>query len=111
MKKKAIKKKVAKKYTYGVYVIELNNDPMHVYVGYTSKLDFSERLKQHNSGNNFYKGKKISARVFRRGARGVLRPDLYRRYYRRSTKEKAQALELKVAHKLERKGYKVEYGI
>ena len=87
-------------------MIELDNNPQWVYVGETGKKDLNERLAQHNSG----KAEKYAARVFIRGARGRLRPDLYARYTARYTKESALKLEARVAEKLRRQGYKVEGG-
>lgn len=91
--------------TYGVYVVELDEDPCHIYIGQTSH-SFEHRLNQHNSGllENF------AAKVFRKGARGRLRPDLYKQYSRRVTQKQAEDLERRLADKLRRRGYKVEGG-
>jgi hypothetical protein len=58
--------------TFGVYVIELDGNSNHVYVGQTWYLP-EERLAQHNTGFAVFH----AARPFKAGARGRLRPDLY----------------------------------
>ncbi len=90
---------------YRVYVIELDNNPFSVYVGETGKADLEERLRQHNSGE-----KNKAARVFKRGARGTLRPDLYAHYKPRTTRVAVKLLEARVAETLRKKGYTVAGG-
>lgn len=87
---------------YSLYVIELNNEPMEVYVGQTWHNP-EYRLKQHNSGQ----AKNYAARVFRKGARGKLRPDLYREYPVYPTRKAALEAEIMLADKLFEKGYHV----
>ena len=94
-----------RKYTYGVYVIEINNDPKHVYVGQSSKTP-EERLKQHMAGDYEHK----SARVFKRGAKGKLRPDLYAYLERFATQAEAEEMEWLLARDLREEGFKVEGG-
>jgi len=90
---------------YGVYVIEIDGDAKHVYVGQTSHTP-DKRLAQHNTGlaSNF------AAKVFKRGSRGVLRQELYGHIARVSGQAEAEKLEAKLAKELEKKGFKVEGG-
>ncbi len=58
--------------TYGIYVIELDGDPSHVYVGQSAHSP-EHRLAQHLTGST----ENFAAKVFRKGATGKLRPDLF----------------------------------
>jgi len=91
--------------TYGVYVIELDHNPNHVYVGQTWYLP-EERLAQHNTGFAAFH----AARPFKRGARGRLRPDLYAHIPRVRRQDQAEALETRTATWLRRAGFRVEGG-
>lgn len=93
------------KYTYGVYVIELNNDPNHVYVGQSSYPP-EQRLQQHLTGSIV----RHAAKVFRRGATGRLRPDLYSYLERLKTSREALKMEALLAQDLREEGFKVEGG-
>lgn len=88
-----------------VYVIELDADPNYVYVGETTHPP-ELRLRQHNTGA-YSAG---SGRVFIRGARGTLRPDLYAHIPSVFSKEDALALETQIAADLEAAEYRVEGG-
>lgn len=91
--------------TYGVYVIELDNNKNHVYVGQTWYLP-EERLAQHNTGFAAFH----AARPFKHGARGKLRPDLYAHLARTASQKQAEALEASWAMELKKAGYRVEGG-
>jgi hypothetical protein len=91
--------------TFGVYVIELDRNPNHVYVGQTWYLP-EERLAQHNTGFAAFH----AARIFKRGARGRLRPDLYANLPRYRSQPQAEALESHVALELRKLGFRVEGG-
>jgi hypothetical protein len=91
--------------TYGVYVIELDGNANHVYVGQTWYLP-EERLAQHNTGFAAFH----AARPFKRGARGRLRPDLYAHLPRFRTQRQAEALEARWALELKKQGFRVEGG-
>jgi hypothetical protein len=91
--------------TFGVYVIELDGNSNHVYVGQTWYLP-EERLVQHNTGFAAFH----AARVFKRGARGTLRPDLYAHIPRVRTQAEAEALESATALQLRKQGFRVEGG-
>lgn len=88
--------------TYCVYAIQLDGNPKNIYVGQTSHSP-EERLKQHNSGllENY------SAKVFRKGVRGILRPDLYQYYPTYSNRNDALRAEIVFAEKLYGLGYSV----
>jgi hypothetical protein len=91
--------------TYGVYVIELDRNTNHVYVGQTWYLPH-ERLAQHNTGFAAFH----AARPFKRGARGTLRPDLYRHLPRYRSQAQAEAMEAALAMELKKIGFRVEGG-
>lgn len=91
--------------TFGVYVIELDGNSNHVYVGQTWYMP-EERLAQHNTGFTAFH----SARIFKSGVRGVLRPDLYENLTRVRTQKEAERLESSVAMKLRKLGFRVEGG-
>lgn len=95
-------RKVKPKYTYGVYVIELNNNPNYVYVG-QSYLTAAERLHQHRHG---YK----SAPSIKKARYMKLRPDLYSYLERFTKREDAEAMEALLAKDLREEGFKVEGG-
>lgn len=102
MKEKASKKRVIKKYTYGVYVIELNRDPLYVYVGQSCWLP-EKRFEQHRAG---YK----AARIVKNASFAKLRPDLYDKFKRRTKRDQILELEKKLATLLKEKGYTVKGG-
>lgn len=87
---------------YGLYVIEINDDPNWVYVGY-SWWPPDERLRQHLSGEN-------AAWVFKRGNTGRLRPDLYEHLARYSTRKEAELAEVALAKELRERGFMVDGG-
>lgn len=91
--------------TYGVYVVELDGNANHVYVGQTW-YEPHERLAQHNTGYAAFH----AARPFKRGARGHLRPDLYAHLPRFRSQAQAEALEASWAMELKKAGYRVEGG-
>jgi hypothetical protein len=91
--------------TFGVYVIELDGNSNHVYVGQTWYHP-DERLAQHNTGYAAFH----AARPFKRGARGTLRPDLYQHIPRVPTQAEAEALEAATALALRKQGFRVEGG-
>jgi hypothetical protein len=92
--------------TYGVYVIEINANPNHVYVGQSWYLP-EERLQQHLTGYAVFH----AAKPFkRRGTTGRLRPDLYAHIPRFATQPEAEAMEAHWAMELKRAGYRVEGG-
>ncbi len=91
--------------TYGVYVIELDGNSNHVYVGQTWYTP-EERLQQHLTGLAIFH----AARIFKRGVGGALRPDLYAHlpcFFRQS---EAEALESSWALHLRQLGFRVEGG-
>lgn len=90
------------KYTYCVYVLEIDGDPNYVYVGQTC-LSPEERLKQHIEGVH-------SARSLRHAVKLELRPDLYKHMPRMVTRKEAEDLEFKTAERLKDLGYIVEGG-
>jgi hypothetical protein len=90
---------------YGLYVIELDGNPNHVYVGQTWYLPH-ERLAQHNTGFAAFH----AARLFKRGARGTLRPDLYRHAPRVTNQKVAEEMEQELALQLKKLGFRVEGG-
>lgn len=90
------------KYTYGVYVIEIDGNPNHVYVG-QSVLSAEERLAQHRRG---YK----SAPSIKRAKRLELRPDLYDYLERFRDREDALEMEANLARDLREEGFRVEGG-
>jgi hypothetical protein len=77
--------------TFGVYVIELDGNSNHVYVGQTWYLP-EERLVQHNTGF------------------AAFRPDLYEHIPRVRTQAEAEALESTTAMQLRKQGFRVEGG-
>lgn len=84
-----------------VYVIELDNNPMKVYVG-QSIYDPEIRLEQHRAGLN-------SSVKIRRANNPKLRPDLYKHLQKLDSKEAAMAAEAQLAEELREKGFTV-YG-
>jgi hypothetical protein len=91
--------------SYGVYVVELDGNSNHVYVGQTWYAP-EERLAQHNTGYAVFH----AARPFKRGARGVLRPDLYAHIPRVRSQAEAEKLEWSTALALRKAGFRVEGG-
>jgi hypothetical protein len=91
--------------TYGVYVIELDHNSNHLYVGQTW-YEPHERLAQHNTGFAAFH----AARPFKRGARGTLRPELYSHLPRYRSQPPAEALEAQIALELRKQGFRVEGG-
>ena len=92
--------------SFGVYVIEINGNRNHVYVGQTWYLP-EERLQQHLTGYAVFH----AARPFkRRGTTGRLRPDLYAHLPRYHTQADAEAMEARWARELKKAGYRVEGG-
>ena len=102
---------------YYVYVIELDpavlgprrikeENPEYIdgmqclYVGQTARTP-EERFEQHKRG---HKANRYAKKYGRR-----LRPDLYDRYNPISTREKAEAMEARLASKLRVRGYTVWY--
>lgn len=102
---------------YHVYVIELDpsvlktrrvkdENPDYVegmqclYVGQTARSP-EERFEQHKEG---YKSNRYTKKY---GVR--LRPDLYERYNPIRTRERAEAMEERIANKLRMRGYAVWY--
>ncbi len=90
---------------YGVYVIELDGNSNYVYVGQTWYAP-EERLAQHNTGLAVFH----AARPFKRGSRGVLRPDLYAHIPRVRSQAESERLEAAVAMQLRKAGFRVEGG-
>lgn len=88
---------------YGVYVIELNGQPNHVYVG-ESSYSPRQRMARHLAKLS------DSAQVFKRGATGKLRPDLFKGYPRYSSQVSSKLAEAKLAAQLRKQGFKVEGG-
>lgn len=91
--------------TYGVYVIELDRNPNHVYVGQTWYQP-EERLAQHNTGYAVFH----AAKAFKAGARGTLRRDLYGHLPRYGTQAQSEAIEASLAMHLKKQGFRVEGG-
>jgi hypothetical protein len=91
--------------TYGVYVVELDGNSNHVYVGQTWYRP-EERLAQHNTGFAAFH----AARPFKAGKRGKLRPDLYAHLARYKSQSAAEAMEARWALELRKAGYRVEGG-
>jgi len=91
--------------TYGVYIIELDGNKNHLYVGQTW-YEPHERLAQHNTGFAAFH----AARPFKRGSRGTLRPELYKHLPRLSSQTQAEELEAQVARELVQQGFRVEGG-
>jgi hypothetical protein len=89
-------------YDYCVYVIQIDDDPMHVYVGQTY-LTPEERLVQHCTG---YK----SARSLRNANTLTLRPDIYGQLPRLKSREQALEVESRLADNLRRIGFEVAGG-
>jgi GIY-YIG catalytic domain len=96
---------LTKNRSYGVYVIELDHNPNHVYVGQTW-YEPEERLAQHNTGFAAFH----AARPFKHGARGQLRPDLYKHIARFRSQAQAEAMESRCALDLRKAGFRVEGG-
>lgn len=96
---------ITKPRSYGVYIIELDGNKNHLYVGQTW-YEPHERLAQHNTGFAAFH----AARPFKRGSRGVLRPDLYGHLPRFRSQSQAEELEARVARELTRQGFRVEGG-
>jgi len=96
---------ITKPRSYGVYIVELDNNKNHLYVGQTW-YEPHERLAQHNTGFAAFH----AARPFKRGARGTLRPDLYAHLPRFRNQAAAEVLEAQVARELVRQGFRVEGG-
>ncbi len=97
--------RITRRRTYGVYVIELDGNRNHLYVGQTWYAP-EERLRQHLTGYAVFH----SARPFKRGATGRLRPDLYEHLPRYVTQPQAEAKEASWAMELKRAGFRVEGG-
>lgn len=97
--------------TYGVYVIEINGNPNHVYVGQTWYSP-DERLQQHLTGLSVFHAAKPFKRATRAGAEpaGRLRPDLYAHIPRVRSQPQAEELESRLAMELRRAGFRVEGG-
>ena len=91
--------------SFGCYVIQLDGNSNHVYVGQTWYLP-DERLAQHNTGFAAFH----AARPFKRGARGTLRPDLYVHLPRVRTQAQAETMESALALQLRQLGFRVEGG-
>jgi len=91
--------------TFGVYVVELDGNSNHVYVGQTWYMP-EERLAQHNTGFAAFH----AARIFKSGARGALRPDLYTHLARVRTQDEAENMESSLAMQLRKLGFRVEGG-
>jgi predicted GIY-YIG superfamily endonuclease len=93
--------------TYGVYVVEIDDDPDYVYVGYSAHTP-EHRLEQHQTGEFEIHH---AAQVFRSGSRATkLRPDLYRHLNRFELREEAIEEEVKLAAQLRKQGYVVVQG-
>jgi hypothetical protein len=88
--------------TYGVYVIQIDDDPRWVYVGYSYRSP-TERLAEHHSGHN-------AAWIFKGGHRGRLRPDLYGALKRLPARREAEVAEAALAAELRKQGFRVEGG-
>ncbi len=93
----------ASNYVYAFGRIVDYGDPMHVYVGQSSKSP-DVRLGIHMS-----RGMQ-AARVFKRGAKGKLRPDLYEHLERFDDQGDALAMEAQLAEELRGRGFRVEGG-
>jgi hypothetical protein len=92
--------------TYGLYVIEINGNSNHVYVGQTWYLP-EERLAQHLTGYAVFH----AARPFKRpGTTGRLRPDLYSHLPRYGNQRDSEAMEAQLARELKYAGFRVEGG-
>jgi hypothetical protein len=92
--------------SYGLYVIEINHNPNHVYVGQTW-YEPEERLAQHLTGLAVFH----AARPFKRpGTTGRLRPDLYQHIPRVPSQSRAEQLEAHWALQLRKAGFRVEGG-
>lgn len=89
-------------YDYCVYVIQIDDDPMHVYVGQTY-LSPEERLEQHRIG---YK----SAPSLRNANTLTLRPDIYQQIPRLDTRDIALEVEARLADNLRKIGFTVAGG-
>ena len=89
--------------TYGVYAIELDSDPKRVYVGYSAHSP-EHRLGQHLAAGY------LAAKVFKQGATGRLRPDLYEHLPRRRSQSDAVQAERELAARLREEGYIVDEG-
>ena len=98
-------RRLSKTRSYGVYVIQLDNNSNHVYVGQTW-YEPEERLAQHNTGFAIFH----AARPFKNGARGRLRLDLYTHLTRFKTQTEAEAMEATLALQLKKLGFRVEGG-
>ena len=90
------------KYTYCVYIIEIDHDPYYVYVGQTY-LTPEERFQQHQEGIH-------SAPSLRGAVNLKLRPDLYEHLPKLKTRQAALKAEFDVAKRLWDLGYRVEGG-
>lgn len=90
------------RYEYCVYVIELNGDPMHVYVGQTC-LTPEERFIKHRSGVK-------AARCVKNARTARLRPELYLGLKHIKTRSEALASEALLAAKLLAMGFTVKGG-
>lgn len=87
--------------TWGVYVIQLDDDRNWVYVG-QSYHSPEVRFQQHKNGIR-------ASRIVRRHGRR-LRPDLHGRRPRYSSREEALRAEAALAAELRRRGFRVEGG-
>lgn len=92
--------------TYRVYVIEINHNPNHVYVGQTW-YEPEERLAQHLTGFAAFH----AARPFKKhSTTGRLRPDLYAHLPIYKSQKQAEQLEAHWALQLRKAGFRVEGG-
>ncbi|HUD11533.1 MAG TPA: GIY-YIG nuclease family protein [Candidatus Saccharimonadia bacterium] len=96
---------ITKPRTYGVYAIQLDQNPNHIYVGQTWYQP-EERLSQHNTGFAAFH----AARPFKHGVRGRLRPDLYSHLPRYRSQTEAEHMEAALAMQLKKLGFRVEGG-
>src|SRR4051794_6930892 len=83
--------------SYGVYVIEIDGHPKQVYVGHSAHSP-EARLAQHLARG------RLAAKVFKRGATGKLRPDLYQHIKRFSSRPAAEQAERALASELRAAG-------
>jgi hypothetical protein len=85
-----------------VYVIELDGDGTEVYVGHSNHTP-EVRLKRHLA-----REPNVSARIFRRGRTGTLRPDLYEDLNPIDSRHKAIREERRLCRSLAARGFKVK---
>ena len=89
--------------SYGVYVIQIGDHPKRVYVGYSYHSP-EYRLSQHLAKGH------LAAKVFKQGATGKLRPELYEHLPRFHSRPRAEQAERELAAQLRTKGYSVDEG-